>query len=80
MISARWKKKTRSTRVRGGAVPRSQRAAGGQQYEERARINADAKELIARWATNMVEDGDTIILDASTTVLSMVDFLKTGAN
>jgi ribose transport system substrate-binding protein len=63
-------------RVRGGAVPRSQRAAGGQQYEERARINADAKELIARWATNMVEDGDTIILDASTTVLSMVDSLQ----
>ncbi len=65
------------TRVRGGAVPRSQRAVGGQQYEERARINADAKELIARWATNMVEDGDTIILDASTTVLSMVDLLQT---
>jgi ribose transport system substrate-binding protein len=64
-------------RVRGGAVPRSQRPPGGQQYEERARLNADAKERIARWAANMVEDGDTIMLDASTTVLHMIDFLHT---
>lgn len=64
-------------RVRGGAVARSQRALAGQQYEERARVNADAKERIARWAANMVEDGDTIMLDASTTVLHMVEFLHT---
>jgi ribose transport system substrate-binding protein len=65
------------TRVRGGAVPRSQRALTAQQVAERARVNADAKERIARWAANMVEDGDTIILDASTTVLHMVEFLHT---
>jgi ribose transport system substrate-binding protein len=65
------------TRVRGGAVARTQRAPSGQWYEERARVNADAKERIAQWAANMVEDGDTIMLDASTTVLRMVDFLHT---
>lgn len=64
-------------RVRGGAVPRMQRISGGHQYEERVRVNADAKERIARWAANMVEDGDTILLDASTTVVHMVDYLQT---
>jgi ribose transport system substrate-binding protein len=64
-------------RVRGGAVARTQRVIGSQLLEERALTNADAKVRIARWAASMVEDGDTILLDASTTVLHMVDHLAT---
>jgi ribose transport system substrate-binding protein len=64
-------------RVRGGAVARTQRAPSSQLYEERTLANADAKARIAQWAATMVEDGDTILLDASTTVLHMVGYLST---
>jgi ribose transport system substrate-binding protein len=64
-------------RVRGGAVARVQRAIGTQLLEERVLTNADAKVRIAQWAATMVEDGDTIVLDASTTVLHMVNYLST---
>jgi ribose transport system substrate-binding protein len=40
----------------------------------------DKKELIARWAAGMVEDGDVIILDASTTVLHIASFLRDRRN
>ncbi len=64
-------------RVRGGAVARTQRAFSAQLIEERTLANADAKARIAQWAATMVEDGDTILLDASTTVLHMVSYLST---
>jgi len=38
--------------------------------------NKENKELIAQVAANLVEDGDTIIMDSSTTVLQMVKYLK----
>lgn len=68
------------TRVRGGAVARSARPPSTQLIAERARINADAKERIAQWAATMVDDGDTILLDASTTVLHLVSFLHNRRN
>jgi ribose transport system substrate-binding protein len=68
------------TRVRGGAIARSTRASSAQFYVERVRENAAAKERIVQWAANMVEDGDTIMMDASTTVLRMIDFLHTRRN
>ena len=37
--------------------------------------NADEKQVIARWAASMVEDGDVIMLDASSTVLHIAPFL-----
>ncbi len=63
-------------RVRGGAVARTQRINAAHLFEERTLANADAKERIAQWAATMIEDGDTILLDASTTVLHMVNYLS----
>lgn len=60
-------------RVRGGAVviERPELIIG-----EAARVvNASTKQRIARWAAEMVEDGDAILMDASTTVGFMVPFL-----
>jgi ribose transport system substrate-binding protein len=39
-------------------------------------VSAQAKKRIARWASNLVERGETILLDASTTVLHMGPFLQ----
>lgn len=62
-------------RVRGGAIMRD----GGAPlttFSARARVHFDAKRRIARWAAEMVEDGDAIALDASTTVLNIATFLQ----
>ena len=40
-------------------------------------VNAEAKKRIARWAVDMVQDGDSIFLDASTTVVSVAPLLQT---
>jgi ribose transport system substrate-binding protein len=39
-------------------------------------VSAQAKKRIARWASNLVERGETILLDASTTVLHMAPYLQ----
>jgi ribose transport system substrate-binding protein len=39
-------------------------------------VSAQAKKRIARWASNLVEQGETILLDASTTVLHMAPYLQ----
>lgn len=67
-------------RVRGGAVPRESHRFLNPTFGERAQINADAKRRIARWAADLVEDGDSILLDASTTVFSMVPYLQSLHN
>jgi DeoR/GlpR family transcriptional regulator of sugar metabolism len=38
-------------------------------------VNQDAKRSIARWAAGLVKNGDTILMDASTTAFNMVPFL-----
>ncbi|MEZ4592423.1 MAG: substrate-binding domain-containing protein [Chloroflexota bacterium] len=60
-------------RVRGGAVLIEPEAPlpGLTQV-----ANAEAKQRIARWAAEMVEDGSTILLDASTTVQFMIPHLR----
>ena len=60
-------------RVRGGAVLVEPEAPlpGLTQV-----ANAEAKQRIARWAAEMVEDGSTILLDASTTVQFMIPHLR----
>jgi DeoR/GlpR family transcriptional regulator of sugar metabolism len=45
-----------------------------------ARINGHAKRSIARWAAGLVKDGDTILMDASTTVYHMAPFLAERRN
>lgn len=69
-------------RVRGGAtekqnnVPLIKDAA----IVARARVNATAKQRIARRAATLIEDGDSIILDASTTVYHLVPHLQEKRN
>lgn len=67
-------------RVRGGAVLRGGHLIRNPAFEARARLNAPAKQRIARWAADMVEDGDAILLDASTTVFHMASFLQSLHN
>lgn len=77
----------------GAADPVIHRADGGEpcldrleplhtpsNFAERAQINAGAKRAIARWAAGLVQDGDTILLDASTTVYYMAPFLAARRN
>ena len=60
-------------RVRGGAVLIGQEAP----LPGHAQVaNAEAKQRIARWAAEIVEDGSTILLDASTTVQFMIPHLR----
>ena len=63
-------------RVRGGAVPRNKSVHSNQRIAARARVNFDAKQRIAQWAAGLVENGDSIILDASTSILHMAEFLQ----
>ncbi|MCX7754269.1 MAG: DeoR/GlpR family DNA-binding transcription regulator [Anaerolineales bacterium] len=58
----------RLTRVRGGAVLLEGRLPGGLSFSERHRRHVPEKEAIARAAIALVQDGDSILLDASSTV------------
>jgi ribose transport system substrate-binding protein len=64
------------TRVRGGAVLHEDRPTRSSAFLARAQVNADAKYRITHWAADMVKDGDSILLDASTSVFHMVPFLR----
>ncbi len=62
-------------RVRGGAILVNKHNAQSQ-INHRASINAENKKKIAKRAAELVNDGDVILLDASTTVLYMTSFLQ----
>lgn len=61
------------SRIHGGAVPTT--LPHSQNFQERAHINKDKKRWIAQHAAELVEDYDTIILDASTTAYYMAEYL-----
>ena len=63
-------------RVRGGGVPTDDRPAYSAAFAARFRVHQSRKRQIAKWAAEMVEDRDTIVFDASTTVYYMAQFLK----
>jgi ribose transport system substrate-binding protein len=63
-------------RVRGGAIVENHPSLRSQQVMNRAKVNSDAKQRIAQWAAGMVEDGDSIMLDASTSVLYLASYLR----
>ncbi len=67
-------------RVRGGAVIRSSAATTSPAFSARARVQADAKRRIARCASDLVRDGDSVLLDASTTVYHLADCLRNRHN
>lgn len=64
------------TRVRGGAELSDGQQPRGISFTTRAQKNSAAKEMIAHWAADLVEDGDSIFLDASTTVYFLARSLK----
>ena len=65
----------RLKRVHGGAVTLEGLQAAPSDFVARAQANVDAKERIARWAADLVSDGDSIMLDSSTTVYRLAPFL-----
>jgi ribose transport system substrate-binding protein len=70
-------KQKRIRRVRGGAVLT---AASHELLSDQSSIkqdidNLDQKRRIARWASELVEDGDVILMGAGTTVHQMVSYL-----
>jgi DeoR/GlpR family transcriptional regulator of sugar metabolism len=68
------------TRVWGGAVPVGSDSPPITAYTARARMNLSSKQVIARAASRLVTDGDSVLLDASTTVFHMASYLKERQN
>ncbi|MDD5018731.1 MAG: DeoR/GlpR family DNA-binding transcription regulator [Eubacteriales bacterium] len=62
-------------RTHGGAVIADQ-ASAEISYEMRQRINMAGKDRIGKEAAKLVEDGDTIILDASTSSFFVAKYIK----
>ena len=69
-------KEQKLQRVHGGAVLVEQPEVTFNNTSLTTVINSHIKQRIARWAAEMVQDGDTILFDASTTVLFMAPFIK----
>ncbi|MGJ3238241.1 MAG: substrate-binding domain-containing protein [Anaerolineae bacterium] len=66
----------RLVRVRGGAIAiPSEQQTLPVPIARKALQNADEKQAIARWSAGLVEDGDVIMLDASSTVYHIARFL-----
>jgi DeoR/GlpR family transcriptional regulator of sugar metabolism len=68
------------TRVWGGGIPAEEERGVSPAYSARARMNQVAKQAIARMAASLVFDGDSVLLDASTTVFHMAGFLQDRQN
>lgn len=68
-------KKGLLSRTYGGAVLPDQVGINSF-FSERKVINPEVKEHIALMASTFIKDGDTILLDGSTTVFKLVPFLK----
>ena len=69
--------------TRGAALPETNNGDAGlprPPFLTRCEINQKAKEWMARWASDLVEDGDSILLDASSTVFYLAEFLKNRRN
>jgi DeoR/GlpR family transcriptional regulator of sugar metabolism len=64
-------------RIRGDEVLFDRPGPGrnGDSFAFQSQVNQAAKRSIARWAAGLVKDGDTILMDASTTVFNMVPTL-----
>jgi ribose transport system substrate-binding protein len=63
-------------RVRGGAVPTDEHPGQSASFLARLNVRQAAKQRIARWAADLIEDGDSILLDASTTAYYIAPYLK----
>lgn len=63
------------TRIHGGAILAMERPRG-EHFEERTTVNQEKKLWIARRAAELVDNYDSLLLDASTTAFYMADSLK----
>lgn len=60
----------------GGAVLNEQKASEDLSFLKRSTINSETKEYIAQKAQNLISDGDTIMVDSSTTCLALLHHLQ----
>lgn len=71
-------------RIRGGAIAKTPDPAGSSaassQLMQRVLSHADEKQRIAHAAAGMIEDGDVIMLDASSTILHLAPYLQDRRN
>ncbi|MBL8132010.1 MAG: substrate-binding domain-containing protein [Anaerolineae bacterium] len=67
-------------RIRGGATLPNGASGSAAVFQNRLQKNADAKKKISRWASELVTDGDVLLLDASTTAYHMATFLQDRHN
>jgi DeoR/GlpR family transcriptional regulator of sugar metabolism len=67
----------RLTRFHGGAVLIEQRNLNNTSFASRHREHTAEKEIIARAASELVHDGDSILLDASSTIYCLALALET---
>lgn len=69
-------------RVRGGAIAIQSSPAPAERraIHRKAQKHVSEKTAIARWAAGLVEDGDVIMVDASSTVLHIASFLHDRHN
>ena len=63
-------------RVHGGAVLSGQTRFPDTKYSTRFQDNVEAKKTIGRWAAELVNDGDAILLDASSTIYYFAQMLQ----
>ncbi|CAG0952294.1 Glucitol operon repressor [Anaerolineae bacterium] len=66
-------------RVRGGAVIEPHRSEAPA-FAARASVHAAAKQNMARYAAELVQDGDSIVCDASSTVYHLARYLRDRRN
>ncbi len=68
-------------RVRGGAIAQeSDTRINNHVFATRSRVQQDSKRQIGYWAAQLVNDGDAIVLDASSTVYHLATFLQDRRN
>lgn len=70
-------------RIRGGAISKTstQNVQDAAPYlSHKAQTHTEEKQALARWSAGMIEDGDVIMLDASSTVLHIAPFLQDRRN
>lgn len=64
------------TRTHGGAVLNEDLSSSKVSFSEREKKNPDSKNIIAQKAINLINQKDCIILDASTTALSLARLIR----
>jgi DeoR family fructose operon transcriptional repressor len=66
-------------RTHGGALPKSKTGIETE-IDARAVLNSKEKKMIAQKALDLIEDGDTVILDAGTTILELAKLIHKKKN